>query len=510
MRRPIAYPALRKKRTRRKAPSAATVLLATLLLASCGGQNDEPAPPVPMDRIEPLDTGTAAVPAPAPDPATARRAQASAITSLVLPPWDGLEENGEPYDVEKPVSIGAPRKLADFDDLGPWLRFNPTAQGTQVAALGVTSPRALGVRLGLRIDALPAGAVLRFYAPGVRETVRIGADEIERMRQVNLDAGTAPDIARVYWSPEFGTPQTVVEIEIPAAAVPAGVQIGLPRVSHFVRTMSASTQVPRRLTQGCAIDVPCTPEHLAQGRSVARISFVNELGEAGVCSGTLLNDGASSGTPYFLTAHHCVENQAWASTLELDWFFRSASCGADTLDAVAQRQHGGAVLLHSSDDDQDDVAFLRLNQPPPVGVVYAGSWFGEPTAPAEPLTDVHHGAGDAQSFAEVRLENYCLRGGEADGDAECADSPVERANYLRVRSQQGFLTGGSSGSGLFRGVAGQRYLVGALSAAETGYDACDGSGEPPSLEPVPPGPRIDYFSRFDRAYHDALHQWLNP
>lgn len=507
--RPV-FATIRKKRARRAARNTATstVLMALLFIAGCGGQDAAPAPPAPMDRIAPLDTGAATAPAPAPDPATVRMAQPTAIASIALPPWDGMDMDGSPFDLENQVSIGAPRPLEDFADLSPWLHFNPTARGTQVAALSVTSPEARGLRLGLQIDQLPPEATLRFYAPGVRETVQVSARDIAHLRQVNLDAGTAPDIARVYWSPEFGTEHTVLEIELPAAAAPAEVQIGLPRVSHFLRTMSESRQVPKRLTQSCAIDVSCTPENLEQGRATARIGFVNEDGEAGVCSGTLLNDRASSGTPYFLTAEHCMENQAWASTLEIDWFFRSASCGADTLDAVAQRQRGGAVLLYRVSADQDDVAFLRLNRQPPVGVVYAGSWLGEPMGPGEPLTDVHHGAGDAQSFSAVRLKNYC----EKEGYAACEASPTEQANYLRVVSERGFLPGGASGSGLFRGIGGQRYLVGALSGAETAYDACDGSGKPLDAftDPVPPGERIDYFSRFDRAYHQALHQWLAP
>lgn len=58
--------------------------------------------------------------------------------------------------------------------------------------------------------------------------------------------------------------------------------------------------------------------------------------------------------------------------------------------------------------------------------------------PGEPLTDVHHGAGDAQSFSAVRLKNYC----EKEGYAACEASTTEQANYLRVVSERGFCPAG--------------------------------------------------------------------
>ena len=506
----IASRGLLQRRLRVAVGVAATATL----LAGCGGGLDigPIAPPTPTapERIEALDTGTPRLPAPAPDPASVRRAREVDTVRIVLPAWDGRDGDGDHFDGSNPVNIGAGRLVKGLSSLAAHLHFRPTAQGTQVAAVGITSPQAQGVRLGLQIAQLPAGSTLRFYTPGVDETVQVQASEIERIRQTNLDAGIAPDTARVYWSPEFGSAQTVLEVEIPAATSPAAVQLGLVRVSHFVRAMSESMAVPGTLTPSCAIDVQCTPENLEQGRSVARISFVNEVGDAGVCSGTLLNDSRASRTPYFFTAQHCLENQAWASTLVLDWFFRSAHCGAGTLDPVTQRQHGGAVLLHSSHADWDDVAFLRLNQPPPMGVVYAGSWWGAPTQPDAVLTDVHHGAGDAQSFSEVRLVNYCQRDGQG-AVSGCQPRPEQDANYWRVASLRGFLAGGSSGSGLFRSVAGKRYLIGALSGAETGYAACDGSGPAMDVIPeTPPGERIDYFTRLDKAYRSALHRWLTP
>lgn len=485
-------------------PYTGIAVLAAALQAGCGGDigTIDLSTPAARTHIEPFDTGTAHPPVPV-DPATMRKVPAADIAPIVLPLWDGRDIDGNPFDIEEPVNIGVGRAVTGFSSLATHLRFRATAQGTQVAAVGVTSPQALGVRLGLQIAQLPANSVLRFYTPNGRETVEISASEIARIRQANLDAGVAAQVANVYWSPEFGTEQTVMEVEIPASATPQEVQLGLSRVSHFLRTMSESMAVPGRLTQSCAIDVQCTPEHLEQGRSVARLSFVDDGGDAGVCSGTLINDSASSGTPYLFTAAHCLENQAWASTLVLDWFFRSASCSATTLDPLTQRQHGGGVLLYMN--DPNDVAFVRLNQAPPAGVVYAGSWFGTPPQIGARLTDVHHGAGDVQSFSEVQLKDYCLEG--VSGPGGCEPQPVENAKYWFVSSLSGFLAGGSSGSGLFQHVAGKRYLIGALSGSETAYLACDGSGDVPGME-TPPGERLDYFSRFDSAYRTALHQWL--
>ena len=92
------------------------------------------------------------------------------------------------------------------------------------------------------------------------------------------------------------------------------------------------------------------------------------MGVAASARGTLLDDAdPATQIPYFLTAHHCVPDQARASSLETYWLYRSLACGGSVADAQAVT--GGAVLLYTA--RPTDTSFLRLRRAPPAGVVFA-------------------------------------------------------------------------------------------------------------------------------------------
>ena len=98
------------------------------------------------------------------------------------------------------------------------------------------------------------------------------------------------------------------------------------------------------------------------------MSFVDTDGYSYLCTGTLLNDMASSGTPYFLSAQHCISQQTVASTLQTYWFYRSTSCNSSVLNAGNVTLTGGATLLYSSVNT--DTSFMRLSNTPPAGATY--------------------------------------------------------------------------------------------------------------------------------------------
>ena len=86
----------------------------------------------------------------------------------------------------------------------------------------------------------------------------------------------------------------------------------------------------------------------AARKAVAHLEF-EDGGDFFVCSGGLLNDAQSSGTPYLLTANHCFSDQATASTLEAFWDFRTASCnGAVPNPNSLPRSNGAALLARGS------------------------------------------------------------------------------------------------------------------------------------------------------------------
>lgn len=472
-----------------------------LALAGCGGgsgsNNSTPSTPetpvVPSaDRIEPFDpSGTAkAQAAPAAPVHAAAGPQATrtvALGALAQPKAAAAAEPGVP------LQIGTARGVQDTATVAATaslLRWQPTAHGTQVAALRFTAEGAHGVRLGVLVQALPAGAVLRFYGATDEGAVEIGADELRAVAERNAQGGAADDAARTYWSPDFGGPQTTLEVEIPAGAQAAAVQLAVPRLSHFTVAPAAAEEAAFAKvgeSGSCNVDVTCRPEYIDQSRSVARMIYVREDGKSYLCTGTLLNDAQSSGTPYFLSANHCISTQAVASTLTTDWFYRSASCGGSGVNPAATRLAGGATLLYAS--ATTDVSFLRLDRPAPAGIVYAGTYFGGVQA-GQVLAGVHHPKGDLQKVSHGVVLRYSTCSGEW-----CTNSDDTNGTFLTLGWQQGVVEGGSSGSGAFITIGPRRYVVGQLFG---GTSSCEN----------PAG--VDHYGRFDTSYRAAIKNWLNP
>ena len=68
----------------------------------------------------------------------------------------------------------------------------------------------------------------------------------------------------------------------------------------------------------CIINASCAsiPSAIQPLRDAVAYMVFNVGSSAYICTGGLLNDASSSGTPYFLTANHCLSTQASATSLE--------------------------------------------------------------------------------------------------------------------------------------------------------------------------------------------------
>lgn len=461
------------------------------------GSTSSPSSPVWTARIEPFDPSAAASAvkaAPAPsvahglvDPADARVITLEPLATLVTKSVAAAVVPGVPY------RIGEPRGVAETVSAAKTtaqLQWRPGPGGTQLAALRFESPGAHGVRLGVLVKALPAGAVLRFYGAAQDEAVEVSAQDLQAVAERNARGGAGDTVARTYWSPDFAGTQTTLEVQIPAGATPDSVQLAVPGLSHFTLSPAeAQDAVAATVAKAgsCPIDVSCNPDYLNQSRSVARMTFVEQDGASYYCSGTLMNDAASSGTPFFLSANHCISSQAVASTLVTDWFYRTASCGSTSVNPGVKRLTGGAVLLYAS--AVTDTSFMQLSRAAPAGIVYAGSYYGGVPV-GTTLVDLQHPQGGLQTISQGTLLRYgnCSSG-------SCGASDSDNGAFMALSWQQGSTAAGSSGSPAFVTIGTQRYVTGQLYG---GTASCA----------TPTG--LDYFGRFDLSYRAALQQWLNP
>ena len=495
-----------------------------LVVAGCGGGSSsssgdggttptDPTTPVTptqpnlSERIEPFDTLAKSTEASA--AASAQSASGGALYGQAAKPFIRTVSLGAPAasllqkstatatgNLEKAaeaVQIGAKRDVAataTVAGLQSQLSWQPGSGGTQLAAIAFDSATAQGVRLGVWVKSLPAGAVLRFYGASGGEAVQVTGAELEAQAAQLRQSGADDQTVHTYWSPDFGGTQTVLEIQVPAGADVQQVQVAVPRLSHFTQSAAqAQKSVDEKAGSGsCNVDLMCQPDYLAQGRSVARMTYTREDGLSYLCTGTLLNDATTSKTPYFLTANHCVSTQAQASTLITDWFYHSASCGSSTVSTDTRRLTKGSTLLYST--ASTDTSFVQLNEAPPAGVVYAGSYFGAALSAGSGIAGVHHPSGDMEKLSVGTLKGY----GQC-GNGTCLDTDVSSGTFYGVNWQQGTTEGGSSGSALFYSIGSQRYVSGQLYGGNASCREPNGT---------------DYYGRFDVSYKAKIKQWLNP
>ena len=376
------------------------------------------------------------------------------------------------------------------------LQWKDAPSGGKVAAISFNAKGAYGVRLGVLVDQLPGSALLRVYAQSaVGKPYQVAGQEILQMIERNQAAGDRSDAARTWWTPDTGEGEATLEVELPPGVPVSALRISVPQLSHIFENLSLPSEdefaaVQRLAAKDigdadlCNLDATCYNDGASERNAVARMVFVKGASSY-LCTGTLLNDANSSGTPYFLSANHCISEQAVASTLQTNWFFRSSSCNSGSLQSSSIRKVGGARLLYASADT--DISFMQLNDAPPAGALFAG-WDASTISAGSSIIGLHHPRGDLLklSLGTVVGQSSCTT--VSATQFSCSGST---GNFYRVTWSQGTTEGGNSGSAIFR--AGR--VTGTLFG---GAAVCTNRSS------------SDYYGRLDVAYNAALNNWLAP
>ncbi|HKD17601.1 MAG TPA: hypothetical protein VKG23_07000, partial [Thermoanaerobaculia bacterium] len=208
-----------------------------------------------------------------------------------------------------------------------------SAGGVTLWGTKVTVGDAYGIRLHLTGVDLPPGT--RFWSYGTE------GKPIEFGLEIR---GPEGDL----WTPIVFGETAFLDVEIPSADAPG--RFSIPEIAEIRPLAAAATEPP------CAIDAACVsstefPAIEQARKAVALLQFM--IGhEADGCTGTLLNDSAQDGTPYLLTAHHCISTQTTVSTLQAFWDYDAPSCGgvAPPLSSLATST-GGTLLATGAASD---------------------------------------------------------------------------------------------------------------------------------------------------------------
>ena len=225
---------------------------------------------------------------------------------------------------------------------------------------------------------------------------------------------------------------------------------------------------------GCNINVNC-PEGATWSTEKRSVALIVQGGNA-MCTGALINNTLNDGTPYFLTANHCVGNPgAWL------YYFNheSATCVGST-GPVNQSVSGGTLLVS---DGASDYALLELSETPPASfnVQYAG-WDATGNIPLN-ATGIHHPSGDVKKICFEEDSPYFAFVGGA-------------AVWMIDQWELGVTEPGSSGSPLFDN---NHRIIGQLYG---GAAACAGD--------VINNGQLDYYGRLDESYTLGAAEYLDP
>ncbi len=204
----------------------------------------------------------------------------------------------------------------------------------------------------------------------------------------------------------------------------------------------------------CNINVNCPTDIDIdfQKRSVAIIVVNNN----GVCSGALVNNTLQDGTPFFLTANHCLPGN---TNFTQNWifYFNHETPGCSGNNGPTNQSISGGTLL--SNNDESDFALLELNNTPPssYNVCYSGWDATDSEGSVSSAYGIHHPGGD--------VKKICF---EEDAPYHQNLGSFVNQTWFIDQWEEGVTEPGSSGAPLFNQ---NGLLIGQLAG---GQAACDG------------------------------------
>ncbi len=370
-----------------------------------------------------------------------------------------------------------------LENSGAW---ETLADGSKIWRLAITSEGAITMNLLLENVNIPSGASL--YLFDEEKTNRVGAYTVRNNREDGL-LGTEL----------LHGDRMIVEYHEPANVAGQGT-LTIASVIHGYRTLTGiQNDLTRALNSSgnCNIDVNCPlgDSWKNQSRSVAMI-VVNG---SGVCTGALINNTCNNGTPYFLTANHCLSGSTGSWAFRFNWEVAEGdatlSCASTTntsgtyngASAYDQSANGATVLASSANSDFAllEIDNMDVNDAISWGAFYAGWDNSNIESAVSEVIGIHHPSGDIKKICHATDAGNNISFATVGGTAV----------WFMDSWNEGVTEPGSSGSPLFDQ---NGRIIGQLFG---GQAACNGTSS---------NGQYDFYGRFGTSWNLGAQEFLSP
>ncbi len=238
----------------------------------------------------------------------------------------------------------------------------------------------------------------------------------------------------------------------------------------------------------CNVNVNCSDDKPdSVSRAVCKIIVDGNM----LCSGTLINNTRKDGTPYFLTAAHCLTKANSDKSIVFYFNYETPAC-IPFVEGTKDQTLSGSTL--KAQVDTLDFALVKIDNMPPAEFMPYWSGWDLSASPSPPFVAIHHPQGDVK---KISVDTDPITAVTFDAESVNGDKFVKDAHWKVATWESGTTEGGSSGAGLFDSDA---LLVGTLSGGEA---YCGNSVN-------------DYFARLNKMwdYLDGdtvqVAAWLDP
>jgi lysyl endopeptidase len=261
-------------------------------------------------------------------------------------------------------------------------------------------------------------------------------------------------------------------------------ELQIAKVAHDYIGIVTKDHRPLGISGLCNVNINCD---IANGTENVRDGICRIIIEGTeICTGTMVNNTKLDGTPYVLTANHCIKSEIQAQSSIFLFNYESPYC--TSIDGDVSHSLSGSSLKASF--DSLDFALVRLNNVPPANFrSYLVGWNRKNLPPVSSIC-IHHPLGDIKKIA---IDNNPAVTSKFNNDY------YSKGFWNILRWESGVTEEGSSGGPLFDQ---NKQLIGTLTG---GSASC-----PPGL------PTNDYFEKFALAWdyrtetNKQLKVWLDP